>query len=80
MRVHNRLPSAGILTLPPIFGSRTLTLALPVRRDSDWMIAVICKRVESDTASGGSAIGRSVRMRPEAEVSTYFALNKKYIW
>ncbi len=28
------------------------------------MIAVICKRVERDTASGGSEIGGSGRMRP----------------
>jgi hypothetical protein len=28
------------------------------------MIAVICKRVERDTASGGSEIGGGVRMRP----------------
>ncbi len=55
-----------ILALPPISGSRPLTLTLPSdgRGDSDWMITVICKRVERDTASGGSEIG--VRMRPFA--------------
>jgi hypothetical protein len=36
------------------------------RGKSDWMIAVICKRVERDTASGGSELGDSVRRRPRA--------------
>jgi hypothetical protein len=41
------------------------------RGESDWMIAVICKRVERDTASGGSEIGGSGRMRPAKTKATY---------
>jgi hypothetical protein len=37
---------------------------LPSDGESDWMIAVICKLVERDTASGGSEFGGSGRMRP----------------
>jgi hypothetical protein len=36
------------------------------------MIAVICKRVERDTASGGSELGGSVRMRPVMLVDQNF--------
>jgi hypothetical protein len=41
------------------------------RGKSDWMIAVICKRVERDTASGGSELGDSVRRRPSKEYSAH---------
>ncbi len=36
----------------------------PSGAESDWMIAVICKRVERDTASGGSETGDTSRMHP----------------
>ena len=43
----------------------TLTLSRPAGRgDSDWMIALICKRVVRYTPSGGSQFGAVQDMPP----------------